>query len=309
MNGGTKLFDIIVIFSLILSVVLLGFLFIARRRMEKNEPVAGWRRKQFLEEQGETDPQRDDVSSRKKAKKAKKKNSNEETLKELIGLDEIKYGIFHKANNEYSLVISTDFVNFDLLNASERRSIILGYQSLFRVINFPVQILGQAVRQDFKRDEERFYENIKNENVQTIDYNTRVIETIKQRTEHDFRISRRVFYVVSYIYEPSKMGKLNSEQKERRIVETIYQQANIVRKMLGRARIKSEVLGSLEGMEVLKRAVNRERMLTMPIETVVEPGKEKITTFITADPESLPNFEHLVQDVEEMKSLVEDAVS
>lgn len=282
--------------------------------MERNEPVAGWRRKQFLEEQEEkeTNEEHDlkNEENKKPVKSAKKKNtSDKETLQDLIGLEEIKYGIFHKANNEYSVIISTDFVNFDLLNASERTSIILGYQSLYRVINFPIQILGQAVRQDFRRDEERFYENIKKENAQTIDYNTRVIETIKQRTEHDFRISRRVFYVVSYIYEPSKMGKLNTEQKERRIVETIYQQANIVRKMLGRARIKSEVLESLEAMEVLKRAVNRERMLTMPIETLIEPGREKMTSFITADPDTLPNFEELVQDVEEAKDLVKNTVS
>lgn len=308
------MFDIIIIVSLIFSLVLLGFLFVARKRMERNEPVAGWRRKQFLEEQEEkeTNEEHDlkNEENKKPVKSAKKKNtSDKETLQDLIGLEEIKYGIFHKANNEYSVIISTDFVNFDLLNASERTSIILGYQSLYRVINFPIQILGQAVRQDFRRDEERFYENIKKENAQTIDYNTRVIETIKQRTEHDFRISRRVFYVVSYIYEPSKMGKLNTEQKERRIVETIYQQANIVRKMLGRARIKSEVLESLEAMEVLKRAVNRERMLTMPIETLIEPGREKMTSFITADPDTLPNFEELVQDVEEAKDLVKNTVS
>ncbi|USK62190.1 hypothetical protein [Peribacillus asahii] len=300
------MFDIFIIVSLSFSIIIVAFLLVAKKRMERNEPVAGWKRKQFLEEQknGDVSSQSQDL---KKKVPDKKKNKDEETLQDLIGLEEIEYGIFKKSHNEFSLIISTDFVNFDLLNNSERTSIILGYQSLWRVINFPLEILGQAVRQDFKRDEERFYKNIKTENAQTIDYNTRVIETIKQRTEYDFRISRRVYYVVNYIYEPSKMGKLTTEQKEQRIVETIYQQANIVRKMLGRARIKSEVLGSLEAMEVLKRAVNRDRMLNMPIETLVEPGQEKITSYITADPDTLPGFEELVQDVEEARDLVQNA--
>ncbi|MED3553899.1 hypothetical protein [Cytobacillus praedii] len=291
-------FDIFVWFLMILALSTLGFLYIAKKRMDNNEPVAGWKRKQFLEEQRQL--KAGDAVTQPIAKKVKeKKDKNEESLKELIGIKDIRYGIFERAKNEYSLVVATDFVNFELLNASEQQSIILGYQSLWKVINFRIQLLGQAVRQDLRKDEARFKENIKKLNPQTKDYNERVINHIKNRAVNDFRLTRRAYYLVSYIYEPSKMGKLTPEQKERRIAESLFQAATIVQKMLSRAKITSEILDSLQGMEVLKRSLNRDRMLTHPIESVVEPGREKITSFITADPESLPGFEDLLQDLGE----------
>lgn len=291
------MFDIIIIFSTIVTLAVLGFLLIAKKRMDNNEPVAGWKRKQYLKEQQEAENGYSEVPESQSKKDNK---TSGESLKDLIGLKDIKYGIFEKSKNEYSLIIATDFVNFDLLNASERQSIILGYQSLFRVINFPVQILGQAVRQDLRKEEIRFNENLKGANPQTRDYNERVINFIKSRAINDFRLTRRVYYVVSYIYEPSKMGKLTAAQKERKIAETLYQQAVIVQKMLARAKIESEILDSLEAMEVLKRALNRDRMLVHPIESVTKPGKEKITSYITADPTTLPGFDELVQDVGEV---------
>ncbi|ADC52119.1 MULTISPECIES: hypothetical protein [Alkalihalophilus] len=287
--------SILVNFFMILFGLALISLFFIKKRLDNNEPILGWKRKQFLAEKAS-----DEIDEKKVAK-------NKASLKELIGLKDIRYGVFEKARNEYSLIIATDSVNFDLLNPAERGTIILGYQSLFRVIDFPLQILGQAVRQDLRKEEERFKENLKDLNQQTKAYNESVISHIKMTSEQKFRIIRRTYYVVSYIYEPSKMAKLTPEQKEKKIVETLYQQSYIVMKMLSRARVKSEVLGSLEAMEVLKRALNRDRMLHMPIDTVVGEGMEKINQYITADPTTLPGFEDLVQDIEEVRDLVENS--
>lgn len=291
---------------MILLGVFLVFVFIAKKRIDNNEPVAGWKRKQWLAEQ-----RGENSSEANKAPQARgsKDSNKQEQVKDLIGIKDIKFGVFEKTRNEYSIILSTDSVNFDLLNRGEQQTIILGYQALFRVINFPIQILGQAVRQDLRKDEQRFKENLKNMNPQTKDYNYRVIDNIKEKSEQDFRIAMRIYYVISYIYEPSKMAKLTIEQKERKIIEQLYQQAQIVMRMLNRARIETEILGSVEAIEVLKRAMNRDRMLANPIDALIEPGKEKITTYITGDPSSLPLFEELVQDPEEYNRLIADSMS
>ncbi len=294
------MFDIFISFMIVFLIVMLVTVFVAKRRMDNNEPIWGWKRKQFLSEQnGE-----DGTFYQNSEPKQKQKNGKEDSLKDLIGLKDIRYGVFEQSKNVYSLVLSTDDVNFDLLNQSEQLSIITGYQSLFKVINFPLEVLGQAVRQDFRKDEERFLVNLETANPQTRDYNLKVIAHIKQRTTEDFRITNRVYYIVSYVYETSKMGKLTPDQKERKIMESIYQQALIVKKMLSRAKVSSDVLGSLEGMEVLKRSMNRERMIINPIEGVVAEGQEKITSFITADTETLPGLDQFIQDFEEARELV-----
>jgi hypothetical protein len=292
------IFDIFIYIMMGVFGVMMIFLFYAKKRMDNNEPIFGWKRKQFLQEQGQQPV---------KGKKAKKGTTDPalaggaQSIKELIGVKDIRYGVFEKERNEYCIIISTDSVNFDLLNESSRGSIILGYQSLFRVIRFPVQIIGQAVRQDLRKDEKRFLKNLEKANPQTKDYNMRVIQHIKERSEKEFRISRRVYYVVSYQYQPSRMGQLTPDQKEKRILTELYMRAKTVAQMLRRARIEAEIMDSLSAMEVIKRALNRDRMISSPIESVVEAGKEKLTSFITADVTTLPGYEDLVQNMEEVR--------
>lgn len=130
--------------------------------MDNNEPIFGWKRKQFLEEQRESTGEPVSSSSEKwKKKKLTSEDPDVESLKDLLSLKDIQYGIVHKQRNEFSITLSSDFVNFDLLKLSEQLSILQGYQQLYNVVNFPIQILAQAVRQDFRKDRTRFEENLK----------------------------------------------------------------------------------------------------------------------------------------------------
>ncbi|WP_080869137.1 hypothetical protein [Aneurinibacillus migulanus] len=283
-----------------LFVFLMIFLFFAKKRMDNNEPVFGWQRKQYLEEQGESGK----TPKRKKSIKLSlfsrnKDIENDLTLKELIELEDIRYGVFEKKRNEFCVVIATDSVNFDLLNDSARASIILGYQSLYKAIRFPVQLIGQAVRQDMRKEEKRFMNNLETCNPQTQEYNKKVINHIKARSENEFRISRRMYYVIPYIYEVSRMAKLTSDQREKKIMQELWMRASIVMKLLKRARIEANLLDSVAAMEVLKRALNRDRMLSNPIESIVAEGKEKNFPFISADVTSLPGYEELINQWEE----------
>lgn len=290
-------FDIFIFIMMGVGVVTMIFLFFAKKRMDNNEPILGWRRKQYLQEQH----QAQNGETHQKTKQKSKKVKSEQSIKDLIGIKDIRYGIFEKEHNEYCVIIGTDSVNFDLLAEGSKSSIILGYQSLFRVIRFPVQILGQAVRQDLRKEEQRWKENLELGTSQTKDYNNKVIEHIKNRSEKEFRISRRVFYVLSYQYETSRMGALTPEQKEKKIMTELYMRARTVIGMLRRSRIESGLLDSLSAMEVLKRSLNRDRMLSNPIENVVMPGKEKLSAYVTADVTTLPGYEELVYDVEEVR--------
>lgn len=293
-------FDIFIYIMIGIFVLSLIFLFYAKKRMDNNEPIFGWRRKQFLQEKGQSAP------TTGKKYKDMKTPAGQISIKDLIGIKDIRYGIFERDKNEYCVIVASDSVNFDLLNESTQSSIILGYQSLFKVIRFPVQILGQAVRQDLRKDEKRYMKNLERCNPQTKDYNTRVIRHIKERSEKVFRVTRRVYYVVTFQYQVSRAGQLTPEQVEKRIIQELDMRSRVVMRMLKRARIESTVLDSLSAMEVMKRALNRDRMLSNPIESVVEEGKEKLSAFVTADVTTLPGFYDLVNDVGEVREFVQE---
>lgn len=286
-------------------IVGLVFLFIAKKRIDRNEPPFGWKRKQFLAEQNETNgvSLEKNASSESNAKK-KQQDSGEETIRDLLELKEIEYGVIHRTKNEYCMVLNSDFVNFDLLKPSEQMSILQGYQQLYSVINFPIQILSQAVRQDFRKDRARFEENLKRLNEHTTKYNRDVLEFIETRTMDDFRITLRIFYIVKYIYEPSKMAKLSKDQKEKAIRENLYQRAEIVRRALRRSKVDAEILDSLRALEVLKRSMNRDRTVFHPIEEVAE--REKMALYVTMDPTTIPGFDEIVNDVEEALEIVSE---
>lgn len=276
--------------------IMLVFLFVAKRRMDRNEPVFGWRRKQHLQEIGAVGPN---------AKfSQEKKKQDRQTMKDLIGIEDIRYGIFQKKNNEYCVIIATDSVNYDLLSVQARQSILLAYSSLFRVIRFPIQILGQAVRQDLRKEEQRWKANLEKCNPQTRDYNLKVIKHIKEKSEKEFRISRKVYYVITYVPQPSKMGALKPEQRDEMIRNELYLRAATVIGMLRQCEIHAELLDSLSAMEVMKRALNRDRMVINPIDSLIIPGKEKLSAYVTADVTTFPGFEDLVNDVEEVREIV-----
>ena len=282
------------IFNLIVISILGILMLFASRRMKRNEPVWGWKRKQFLEEQQLNETNTKVVLS-KEAKQQEKEKRNQESIVELMELKDIGLGIIERERNEYLLIIETDFVNFDLLQVGERTAILEGYQQLYNTVNFDLQMLVQAVRQDFSKDKKRFDENLLNCNEHVKRFNESVIKYIGEKTENDFRITMNVYYVVKYSYEPSKFGKLTKEQRLNQIRNNILMRANIVKGALRRARVEGKILDTLEAAEVLKRALNRDRMLIHPIEDIEE--HEKLVDIVTLDYASIPEFKDLVHDV------------
>jgi hypothetical protein len=283
------LFGFMVLFSI--------FIFFAKQRRDRNEPVFGWQRKQYLQETG-------GPISNGKPNHKKIKEKGTESLKDLIGIEKIEYGIFCKKHNEYCVIVEADSVNYDLLSDGARQGIIMGYNSLFKVMKFPVQILGQAVTQDLRKEEFRFKENLSKVNENVRDYNQRVIKHIKNRSEVEFRVTRKVYYVIPFVPQPSRMGTLTPEKRDEMIRSNLQQRAWTIISMLRHCEIESRILSSLKAMEVIKRALNRERMLAHPIDRVVE--EEKLSSYVTWDFTTVPGYEDLVNDVEEVRSVVEN---
>lgn len=288
----------LVLFCILAIGIVFGLLLVAKKRMERNEPIFGWKRKQFLEEQkngGST------TSSEMKSVPTKEDKEFESIL-DLLELKKIEHCVVERERNEHLVVLSADFVNFHLLQDRERIAILEGYQQLFNVINFPVHLQAQAVRQDFSKDRIRFEHNLSQVNEHAANYNRDVLDHIQAVTEKNFRITLRIFYIVKYIYEPSKLAKLNKAQREKNIIDNIGLRAEIVRRALRRAKVDATILNSVEAAEVLKRALNRDRIVFHPIEDVQE--KEKLSAFVTMDFSSIPDFENFVNNVEEAIELV-----
>lgn len=293
--------QVFIVCMMVFLVLILTFLFIAKRRMDRNEPIIGWQRKQHLREVNGVAANTQNIN---KADEKEQKNDKQD-IKDLIGIEDIHHGIFVKKNNEFCVTVATESINYDLLSAQARQATILGYSSLFRVIRFPVQILGQAVRQDLRKEENRWNSNLAKCNDQTRDYNANVIKHIKDKSEKEFRISRKVYYVISYVPLPSKMGALKPDQREEMIRNELYQRAATVVGMLRQCEIHATLLDSLSAMEVMKRALNRDRMVINPIDDLITHGKEKLSAYITADVMSMPGFDDLVYDVEEVRKIVQ----
>lgn len=294
-----NILDLLVFFSIFAIVIVLIFLMIAKKRMDRNEPVFGWKRKQYLEEQKNDAPS---TSLNENKSTPTKEDKEYESILDLLELKKIENCVVERERNEHVVVLSSDFVNFHLLQDRERLSILEGYQQLFNVINFPIHLQAQAVRQDFSKDRLRFEKNLSQVNEHAANYNRDVLDHIQTVTEKNFRITLRIYYIVKYIYEPSKLAKLNKAQREKNIVDNIGLRAEIVRRALRRAKVDATILNSVEAAEVLKRALNRDRIVLHPIEDVQE--KEKLNEFVTMDFSTIPDLERLVNNLEEAIELV-----
>jgi len=289
-------------------VLFIFLMFVVKRRQDRNEPVFGWRRKQFLEETGAIKAGNNEKGIKQPNVNPKELEKDKAFVRDLIGLENIEHGIYSKKNNEYSVIIEAESVNFDLLSVEAQKTTLFAYSALWRVIRFPLQILGQAVRQDLRKEERRWKENLTKCNAETQAYNNEVIQYIKQKSEKEFRISRKIYYVVSYVPQPSKMGSLRPEQRELLIKNEMYARAATVMGQLRQANVQSILLDSIGAAEVMKRALNRDRMVINPMESLITYGQEKLSLFVTANITSLPGFDSLVypDEIEEVQANIEE---
>jgi hypothetical protein len=255
----------LVYFIYVVFLLMFVFLIWSKKRIDRGEPLFGWRRKQFLKETSGSDEE-----SRYHA----------QSLQHLLGIRDIKYGIIEKAKNEYAVVLATDFVNYDLLSETGKRSTVAGYEQLYKVLSFPIQIVIQAVRQDSRKDIGRFQQNVKPFGQAVVRFTDGIVQYIRNITWDESRIVKRVYYVVTYRYEPSQNAQIRAEDRLYRTMQELNTRAIQVKNMLKRAQVKSYLLGSLDALEVVRRSINRDRTLAALIDDIEK--KEMLSHYVTS---------------------------
>jgi hypothetical protein len=257
----------VILLVYLLFVLMFVFLIWSKKRIDRGEPLFGWRRKQYLAETW--------MDEREGTR------FHRQSTQQLLGIKDVKYGIIEKSRNEYAIILATDSVNYDLLSDSGKRATVAGYEQLYKVLSFPLQIIIQAVRQDSRREIQRFREQSTYFGPKVSAYTEGLVQYIRNITWEESRIIKRVYYVISYHYEPSQNAQIRSEDRLYRVIHELNTRAIQVRNMLKRAQIKSYVLGSLDAIEVVRRSMNRDRTLAALIDDVER--KEMLSYFVTAN--------------------------
>lgn len=282
----------------LLGVLLLVSLFsiYAKKKRDKNEPLFS-----KPNQEDKATPTKENAKPGRSMKRGN--NGTVLPITDLLGIKEIEKGIFHKENNEYCVVIEANFVNFDLKSDASKTAILLAYQALFRVVKFPIQILGQSVSQDMRKEEARFENNLKNKPAAVQIYNKSVLKHIKNRSENEFRVTKKLYYLISYSHTDNRLGNITADKKKKLLETNLSLRASTIIGMLRGAEIQAHLLDSLSAMEVVKRSLNRDRMNNHPIENVVLD--ERLATFVTWDIKSIPGIEEIVNGVEELQNVME----
>jgi hypothetical protein len=255
-----------ILFAYLIFIFMFWFLIWSKKRIDRGEPLFGWRRKQYLEEtlvNEHTNP------------------FNHQSIQNLLGIRDIKYGIIEKSKNEYAIILATDSVNYDLLSESGKRATVTGYEQLYKVLSFPLQIVIQAVRQDSRKEIERFQENAESFGSTVSRFTEGIVQYIRNITWEESRIVKRVYYVITYRYEPSQNAQIRAEDRFYRIIQELNTRAIQVKNMLKRAQVKSYLLGSLDALEVIRRSINRDRTLAALIDDIER--KEMLALYVTSD--------------------------
>jgi hypothetical protein len=256
----------LIILIYLLFAGMFAFLIWSKKRMDRGEPLFGWKRRQYLQEtEGMPPDWKYPVQS----------------LQALLGLKDIKYGIIEKNKNEYAVVLSTESVNYELLSDAGKFSTLTGYEQLFKVLSFPIQIVIQAVRQDSRKEIERFNKSANEMGESVAHYVEGILNYIREITWEESRIVKRVYYVIPYYYEPSQNAQIRSEDRMYRIMRELSTRAIQVKNLLKRAQIRSSLLGSLEALEVVRRSMNRDRTLAALVDDLEK--REMLSQFVTSE--------------------------
>ncbi|MBR6504810.1 MAG: hypothetical protein IKT41_03765 [Clostridia bacterium] len=218
--------------------------------------------------------------------------------------------IIQKNGNRFLMVVECQGVNYDLMSQVEKVAVEEGFLQLLNSLRHPIQLyiqtktvnLNNSIAQYRKRQEENeeklrkmnieyelMMENSKISQEQLNKYRFEVIkqnnlceygEDIINNTEHlnlnKNVLTKKYYIIIPYYSEEAQNPDLDKEEILNIAFSELYTRAQSIIRMLYMCDVKAKVLDSMELIDLLYVAYNRDESEIYEIEKAVQSGCEDI---------------------------------
>lgn len=151
-------------------------------------------------------------------------------VREFIGVKKIERSSIFLKNGEIRAVLQVKPINFELLDDTRKRSLILNYREFLNQLTFPIQILIRtvnAIKPDYSHQDLKI-EKSNNTELKSLYHEFRLFE---ERFIQDYLVKERLYYIV--IPMENKRTVIRSKIKEEEQIRELNQRVALIQERLG----------------------------------------------------------------------------
>lgn len=278
----------------------------------------------------------DQIESNTKNQKSKQPSGssgyNKHSIMEFMEFDRIEDNmIVQKNGKRFLMVLECQGVNYDLMSDMEKTGVEEGFVQFLNTLRYPIQLYVQTrtinleksienykarlkevedklnrMELEYSRNVEKglysreeqdkaFYELVKQRNL--YEYSKDIIYNTEQMNKNRNVLNKKYYIIIPYYSEEAQNDNLDKEEIQGLAFSELYTRAQTISRALSSTGVVGKILTSVELVDFLYVAYNRDESETYGIETATKAGYDEL--YSTA-PDVLDKKKHeLEQRIEE----------
>lgn len=278
----------------------------------------------------------DQIESNTKNQKSKQPSGssgyNKHSIMEFMEFDRIEDNmIVQKNGKRFLMVLECQGVNYDLMSDMEKTGVEEGFVQFLNTLRYPIQLYVQTrtinleksienykarlkevedklnrMELEYSRNVEKglysreeqdkaFYELVKQRNL--YEYSKDIIYNTEQMNKNRNVLNKKYYIIIPYYSEEAQNDNLDREEIQGLAFSELYTRAQTISRALSSTGVVGKILTSVELVDFLYVAYNRDESETYGIETATKAGYDEL--YSTA-PDVLDKKKHeLEQRIEE----------
>lgn len=183
---------------------------------------------------------------------------NKETIRHLLGVEDIKYHMMWLPDNWFVMVVKCDPVNYDLRNQLEQEAIDVKFERWLMALDFDTVIHIQSRFVELHDQTETYQKNIDSDqslNEYARNYCLYAIQYMQQWLRYIPRFEKHRYVLIPY----QSRGGGSKEEIVNRAIRELYRRASTTVNHLRGVEVKAKICKTVDIGEMLYYSLNRKR--------------------------------------------------
>lgn len=238
---------------------------------------------------------------------------NRESIYNFMDFDKIEDNmIIQKNGKRYLMVVECQGVNYDLMSKMEKVAVEEGFQQFLNTLRHPIQIYIQTrtvnldesiskYKSKVKEIEDKYnqmyfkYNNLKNSDVydqqelesywfeltkqrNLLEYGRDIVSNTEKMSLNQSILNKKYYIVIPYFAEEASGEKYDKEEIRNMAFSELYTKAQSIIRTLSSCSINGRILTSVELVDLLYVAYNRDESEIFGVNKAIKAGYEELYT-------------------------------
>lgn len=252
-----------------------------------------------------------DINERKSKKSGGIAGYNKQSIFDFMEFDRVEDNmIVQKNEKRFLMVLECQGVNYDLMSDMEKTGVEEGFVQFLNTLRYPIQLYVQTrtinleksianyktrlkdvedklnrMELEYSRNQEKgvytkeeqdkaFYDLVKQRNL--YEYSKDIIYNTEQMNKNRNVLNKKYYIIIPYYSEEAQNDNLDKEEIQGLAFSELYTRAQSIARALSSTGVTGKILSSVDLVDFLYVAYNRDESETYGIDTAMKAGYDEL---------------------------------